>query len=179
VLCCVVAERLDLPLVPPFLAHGHGDGSLRRGTNFAVGSATAVNASFFHHDGEAPDLLFPINVSLSVQLQWFESLKPSLCATPKGESPLFVSLNLMMNRGTDGRRSAAECQEFLGSSLFLVGELGYNDYSSSLARSKSVQQARSLVPDIVGTISTAIEVITTPSTSQLLHTQDHHHTNVT
>jgi phospholipase/lecithinase/hemolysin len=85
----------------------------------------------------------------------------------------------MMNRGTDGRRSAAECQELLGSSLFLVGELGYNDYSSSLARSKSVQQARSLVPDIVGTISTAIEVITTPSTSQLLHTQDHHHTNVT
>jgi len=60
-----------------------------------------------------------------------------------------------------------------------MGELGFNDYASWLARSKSVQQARSLVPDIVGTISTAIEVITTPSTSQLLHTQDHHHTNVT
>ena len=84
-LCSVVAELLDLPLVPPFLAHGHGDGSLRRGANFAVGSATAVDASFFHHDGEA---LFPINVSLSVQLQWFESLKPSLCATPRGELPL-------------------------------------------------------------------------------------------
>ena len=65
-----------------------------------------------------------------------------------------------------------------GSSLFLVGELGINDYSSSLARSKSVQLARSLVQDVVGTISMAIEVITTPSTSQLLHTQDHHHTNV-
>ncbi|XP_066308149.1 GDSL esterase/lipase At5g45910-like [Miscanthus floridulus] len=125
-----IAELLDLPLVLPFLAHGHGDGSLRRGANFAVGSATAVDASFFHHDGEA---LFPINVSLSVQLQWFESLKPSLCATPK------------------------ECQELFGSSLFLVGELGFNDYSFSLARSKSVQLARSLVQDVVGTISMAIE----------------------
>jgi hypothetical protein len=47
-----------------------------------------------------------------------------------------------------------------GSSLFFVGELGFNDYASWLARSKSVQQARSLVPDVVGTISMAIEVIT-------------------
>jgi hypothetical protein len=73
----------------------------------------------------------------------------------------------MMNRGTDGRRSAAECRELFGSSLFLVGELGYNDYSSSLASSKSVQQARSLVPDVVGTISMAIEVITTTPSIRL------------
>uniref|UniRef100_A0A453EGF7 Uncharacterized protein n=1 Tax=Aegilops tauschii subsp. strangulata TaxID=200361 RepID=A0A453EGF7_AEGTS len=44
----------------------------RRGANFAVGSATALDAAFFH-GGK-----FPLNVSLGVQLQWFESLKPSL-----------------------------------------------------------------------------------------------------
>ncbi|XBI63288.1 hypothetical protein VPH35_043738 [Triticum aestivum] len=60
-----IAQRLGLPLVPPSLAH---NGSFRRGTNFAVGSATALDATFFH-GGK-----FPLNASLAVQLQWFESL---------------------------------------------------------------------------------------------------------
>jgi hypothetical protein len=77
----IAAESLGLPLVPPFLAH---NGSFRRGANFAVGGATALDAAFFH-DGEPPGASpFPLNTSLAVQLQWFESLKPSLCATTQG-----------------------------------------------------------------------------------------------
>ncbi|KAL6627170.1 hypothetical protein ACP70R_030896 [Stipagrostis hirtigluma subsp. patula] len=124
-----LAERLGLPLVPPFLAH---NGSFRRGANFAVGAATALDAGVFHH-GEPPGASqFPLNTSLDVQLQWFESLKPSLCATAK------------------------ECKQFFRTSLFFVGEFGFNDYSFLLLR-KSIQQVRSIVPDVIRTISMAIE----------------------
>ncbi|CAO2161626.1 unnamed protein product [Urochloa humidicola] len=125
-----IAEGLGMPLVPPYLAH---DGSFRRGANFAVGGATAIDAAFFH-DGEPPDASkFPLNTSLGVQMQWFESLKPKLCNTTQ------------------------ECREFFGRSLFFIGELGYNDYSFSLTKGKSVQQLRSLVPHVIKTISMAIE----------------------
>ena len=71
----LAAQRLGLPLVPPSLAN---NGSFRQGANFAVGGATALDAAFFHGSK------FIFNTSLGVQLQWFESLKPSLCRTTKG-----------------------------------------------------------------------------------------------
>ncbi|KAM0927292.1 hypothetical protein ACQ4PT_002970 [Festuca glaucescens] len=120
-----IAQRLDLPLVPPSLAH---NGSFRRGANFAVGGATALDATFFHGDK------FPLNTSLGVQLEWFESLKPSLCRTTR------------------------ECEELFGRSLFFVGEFGVNDYHFSFL-AKSVQEVMAFVPDVIGTISTAIEVL--------------------
>jgi hypothetical protein len=52
---------------------------------------------------------------------------------------------------------AAECKEFFGRSLFFVGEFGVNDYHLSLKK-LGVQQVRSLIPDVIETISTAIEV---------------------
>ncbi|CAO2161625.1 unnamed protein product [Urochloa humidicola] len=127
-----LAESMGLPLVPPFLEH---NGSFRTGANFAVAGATAVDASFFH-DGElqAPGTEeLPFNTSLNVQLQWFESLKPSLCGT------------------------AQECREFFGRSLFIVGELGFNDYIILLLYRKRVQQLGSFVPDVIRTISMSIE----------------------
>ncbi|XP_062225747.1 GDSL esterase/lipase At5g45910-like isoform X2 [Phragmites australis] len=126
-----IAESLGLPFLPPFLAH---DGGFRRGANFAVGGATALDVGFFH-DGEPAGpgaSQFPLNTSFSVQLQWFESLKPSLCGTTQ------------------------ECRELFGRSLFVVGEFGFNDYSFSLG-GKSIQQVRSFVPDVIRTISMAIE----------------------
>jgi hypothetical protein len=76
------AEKLGLPYVPSTLAH---NGSFRQGANFAVGAATAVDAVFFHERGipGAPSK-FPLNTSLGVQLEWFESMKPSLCRTARG-----------------------------------------------------------------------------------------------
>ncbi|KAL6890543.1 hypothetical protein ACP4OV_008798 [Aristida adscensionis] len=127
-----VAESLGLPLVPPSLVR-HG-GRPRRGANFAVGGATGLDAAFFHH-GEPPAAgsTFPLNTSLGVQLQWFDSLKPSLCATTQ------------------------ECDVLFGGSLFFVGAFGVNDYILSLAANKSLHQVRSLVPDVIATISMAVE----------------------
>ncbi|KAE8803510.1 GDSL esterase/lipase [Hordeum vulgare] len=123
-----IAQRLGLPLVPPSLAH---NGNFRRGANFAVGGSTALDAAFFH-DGSGPGSKFPLNTSLGVQLQWFESLKPSLC------------------------RNTQECEAFFSRSLFLVGEFGVNDYHFSLP-TKSLHEITSFVPDVIGTISMAIE----------------------
>ena len=67
--------------MPPYLSH---EGSFRQGANFAVGSATGLNSSFFHI-GDAPGANpFPLNISLQVQLGWFEELKPSMCKTEQG-----------------------------------------------------------------------------------------------
>uniref|UniRef100_A0ACD5VWU5 Uncharacterized protein n=1 Tax=Avena sativa TaxID=4498 RepID=A0ACD5VWU5_AVESA len=118
-----IAQHLGVPLVPPSLAY---NGSFRRGANFAVGSATTLDVAFF------PDGKLPLNVSLGVQLEWFESLKPSLCHTTQ------------------------ECEEFFGRSLFFVGEFGVNDYHFSFPI-KTVQEIMLFVPDVIGTISTAIQ----------------------
>ncbi|TVU22940.1 hypothetical protein EJB05_32661 [Eragrostis curvula] len=125
-----LADSLGLPFVPPFLAH---DGSFRRGANFAVGGATAIDAAFFHEGDASGADPFPLNTSLNVQLQWFESLKPSLCGTTQ------------------------ECGEFFGRSLFFVGSLGFNDYSFLLARNMSIEQLRPSVPGVIVSISIAIE----------------------
>jgi hypothetical protein len=46
-------------------------------------AATTLDAARFH-DGSNPGNKYPLNTSLGVQLEWFESLKPLLCATTPG-----------------------------------------------------------------------------------------------
>ncbi|EEC70203.1 hypothetical protein OsI_00949 [Oryza sativa Indica Group] len=128
-----VAERLGVPLLPPFLAY---NGSFHRGANFAVGAATALDSSIFHAGDPPPGASpFPVNTSLGVQLGWFESLKPSLCSTTQGKK---------------------KCKDFFGRSLFFIGEFGFNDYEFFF-RKKSMEEIRSFVPYIIETISIAIE----------------------
>ncbi|CAO2186242.1 unnamed protein product [Urochloa humidicola] len=130
-----LAKSLGLPLVPAFLARNGtaASSSFRRGANFAVGGATALDNAFFHRWDPPGGNVFPLNTSLAVQMQWFESLKPSLCATPK------------------------ECKHLFGRSLFFVGAFGVNDYLLSLAANKSIHEVRTFVPDVVRTISMAVQ----------------------
>ncbi|KAL6849978.1 hypothetical protein ACP4OV_020605 [Aristida adscensionis] len=122
-----IAEELGLPYVPPFLSDG-GGGNFPSGVNFAVAGATALDAGFF---GLIPGVV--VSTSTAVQLQWFESLKPSLCGHP-----------------------SSDCEGFFHRSLFLMGEFGVNDYALS-AVVKNLSQIRSFVPDVVRIISTATE----------------------
>ncbi|KAF8643610.1 hypothetical protein HU200_066664 [Digitaria exilis] len=125
-----IADALGLPFVPPFKTY---NGSFRQGANFAVAGATALDASFFSF---VPSMVQPyiFNASTNVQLEWFESLKPSLCSSP------------------------GKCKDFFYKSLFFMGEFGINDYSFSVF-GKNLTQIRSFVPDVVKTISTAIEIV--------------------
>uniref|UniRef100_A0A0D9UYA9 GDSL esterase/lipase n=1 Tax=Leersia perrieri TaxID=77586 RepID=A0A0D9UYA9_9ORYZ len=123
------AEKLGLPFVPPFLAH---NGSFRQGANFAVAGATALDASFFTAIPGAKPVL---NISSSVQLGWFDSLKPSLC----------------------GPGAARGCKDSFRRSLFFMGEFGVNDYNLVVIFGKSLPEVRSFVPEVVKTISSATE----------------------
>ncbi|KAL6626964.1 hypothetical protein ACP70R_030690 [Stipagrostis hirtigluma subsp. patula] len=123
-----IAEALGLPLVPPSLDKGQ---DFIKGANFAVTGATALDLAYFmkHDITTVP----PFNSSLGVQLGWFEQLKTSLCNTTKG------------------------CKDYLGRSLFFMGEIGGNDYIFILAANKTVDEAKTYVPAVVNAITTGAE----------------------
>ncbi|OVA09186.1 Lipase [Macleaya cordata] len=123
-----IAESLGLPLLPPYLGNSSHD--FRQGVNFAVGGATALNASFFIER----QIHVETNFSLGVQLDWFRQLLPSLCDPS----------------------SSNDCLEFLSKSLFLVGEIGGNDYNHPFFERRSLAEIQTFVPKVIDAISFAI-----------------------
>jgi hypothetical protein len=110
---------------------------LSRGANFAIVGGTALDVGFFLRRNAAS--VPPFRSSLRVQIGWFRRLKRSLCNTTAA--------------------SAAECKDrLMARSLFVVGELGSNDYGYILAGGKSLQEAKSFVPEVVKAICRGIEV---------------------
>ena len=51
-----------------------------------------------------------------------------------------------------------DCNEKLRSALFFVGEIGGNDYNYALFQGKTIEEAKDMVPDVVQTIKSAVEV---------------------
>lgn len=132
-----IAEALQVPLLPPFLSRQppHSQ-DLSRGANFAIVGGTALDVGFFLRRNAAS--VPPFRSSLRVQIGWFRRLKRSLCNTTAA--------------------SAAECKDrLMARSLFVVGELGSNDYGYILAGGKSLQEAKSFVPEVVKAICRGIE----------------------
>ncbi|PUZ58662.1 hypothetical protein GQ55_5G526500 [Panicum hallii var. hallii] len=123
-----IADAFGLPLVPPFLAQGQ---DFSNGANFAVVGATALDLTYFQQQNITS--VPPFNSSLSVQLGWFEQLRPSLCSTTKG------------------------CEHYLGKSLFFMGEFGGNDYVFLLSASKTVDETKAYVPTVVNAITIGVE----------------------
>ncbi|KAL7606469.1 hypothetical protein Lser_V15G16353 [Lactuca serriola] len=121
-----IAEYLNLPLVRPFF-NGNGSMELGLGVNYAVAFATALNNSFL----EAKGVYNPIttNISLGVQLEWF---KESICA------------------------NVSDCSHLIEHSLFLMGEIGGNDYNHALLAGKSIDEVGTYVPFVVETIISTI-----------------------
>jgi hypothetical protein len=52
------------------------------------------------------------------------------------------------------------CQDYFGKSLFVLGEIGGNDYNFALSSGKSISEAMSYVPAVMDTIKQAAEVST-------------------
>ncbi|KAJ4980903.1 hypothetical protein NE237_031740 [Protea cynaroides] len=52
-----------------------------------------------------------------------------------------------------------DCNEFLGRSLFLVGEIGGNDYNYPFFQRNSVEVIRAMVPEVINAISSAITTL--------------------
>lgn len=80
-----IAEAFGLPHLPPYLAATKfGGQNFHHGANFAVAGATALGSDFFYKQNIGRILW--TNDSLSVQLDWFRTLKSSLCKTKPGLS---------------------------------------------------------------------------------------------
>ncbi|KAJ3692273.1 hypothetical protein LUZ60_012623 [Juncus effusus] len=104
------------------------EGAFNQGANFAVTGASALDLSHFSKFN-----ITGFNTSLNFQLQWFDELKHSLCKTIK------------------------ECRHYFGKSLFILGEIGINDYNTLFYKGVTPAQVRPYTPKVVKTISTAIE----------------------
>lgn len=123
-----VAEAMGVPLLPPYLKELTKGTDMERGVNFAVAGATALSNGFFTDQG----INTWTNNSLGVQVEWFRSLLPSLC--PKGTS---------------------SC-DLVHRSLFMMGEIGGNDFNYPFLQKWELDRVRAMVPEVIGTISKAI-----------------------
>ncbi|PHU19091.1 GDSL esterase/lipase [Capsicum chinense] len=125
------AEAYGLPLLPPYLALKKGI-KAENGVNFATAGATAISAEYFYSKNIT---ILWTNVSLTHQLGWFQQVKANICAIRK------------------------DCREYLKKSLFIVGEIGGNDYNYPYFVGGSIRQLKALVPAVVETIIEATSVL--------------------
>jgi hypothetical protein len=75
------AEYFRLPLPPPSQAHNT---DFKKGANFAITGATALEYSFFKAHGI--DQRIWNTGSINTQIGWLQAMKPSLCKSEKGRS---------------------------------------------------------------------------------------------
>ncbi|XP_006662321.1 GDSL esterase/lipase At1g28600-like [Oryza brachyantha] len=134
-----VVEALRLPHPAPYLAAaGKTAAGFDHGVNFAVAGSTALSPEFYAGRGLKPF----VPVSLANQTIWFHNV-----------------VQLLGSSDHDRRKVMA-------SSLFIVGEIGVNDYLVSLVGNLTVGEVESFVPHIVGAIRSVVnEVIAAGATT--------------
>ncbi|KAL8154217.1 hypothetical protein V2J09_011977 [Rumex salicifolius] len=137
-----IARALNLPLLDPYLQK---DGNFTHGVNFAVAGATALNSSFMASKKFLSGLSLPASEnSLSVQLGWFRTHLDSSCPSP------------------------SDCKKKFQTTLFMVGEIGGNDYNFPFSVGKSIESLKPLVPDVVQSISDAVKEVIDHGAVQLV-----------
>lgn len=127
-----IAQDLGLRLIKPYLGLLQNDQDFSEGVNFAVAGATALDVSFFEERGIYNSLT---NLSLAVQLGWFKQFLPSLC------------------------NSSSSCRDTFTNSLFLVGEIGGNDYNYPFFLKGNLHEVHSFVPEVINAISSTITAL--------------------
>ncbi|GJN18219.1 hypothetical protein PR202_gb05359 [Eleusine coracana subsp. coracana] len=123
-----IADTMGLPFVRPYLS-GRSAEDFACGANFAVGGATALAPDFFRARG------FNIGerVHLDMEMKWFRELLDLLCPG-----------------------DLASCSDMMKESLFLVGEIGGNDYNLPLLSRVPIEKIRTFTPSVVAKISSTI-----------------------
>uniref|UniRef100_A0A0E0M7A6 Esterase n=1 Tax=Oryza punctata TaxID=4537 RepID=A0A0E0M7A6_ORYPU len=134
-----VVEALRLRHPAPYLAGGETAAEFRHGVNFAVGGSTSLPPEFYEGRGLKPF----VPVSLANQTVWFDKVLQILGSSDHGR------------------------RKIMASSLFIVGEIGVNDYLVSLIGNLTVGEVKtSVVPHIVAAIRSAVnEVIAAGATT--------------
>ncbi|KAF9589903.1 hypothetical protein IFM89_029519 [Coptis chinensis] len=125
-----IAQGLGLPFLPAYLRHTNVQ-DFKQGVTFGEAGATGIDVPFFTSIG----LKAYSNHSLSVQIGWFKDMLPALCGSP------------------------SNCRNMLRSALFIVGEIGGNDYGDGLRAGRSLKVVRTFVPKVIKSISSAIQAL--------------------
>ncbi|XP_015613244.1 acetylajmalan esterase isoform X2 [Oryza sativa Japonica Group] len=127
-----IVEALRLRHPAPYLAAGGETAAeFRHGVNFAVGGSTALPPEFYEGRGLKPF----VPVSLANQTAWFYKVLQILGSSDHGR------------------------RKIMASSLFIVGEIGVNDYLVSLVGNLTVGEVEtSVVPHIVAAIRSTVNV---------------------
>ncbi|KVH89493.1 Lipase, GDSL [Cynara cardunculus var. scolymus] len=129
-----IAEEFSIPYLPPYLQIAE---SLKlkaeHGVNFAIAGATALDAKFFYDQGFGQILW--TNDSLTTQLGWFKKVKSTMCTTKQ------------------------DCDSYFKRSLFLMGEIGGNDYNYAFFVGGTIKKVKRMVPFVVGTIIAATSML--------------------
>ncbi|XP_059650242.1 GDSL esterase/lipase At5g03980-like [Cornus florida] len=108
------------------------EADFRHGVNFAVAGSTALSTLKL----AAKNISSPVTASsLNVQLDWMSTHFKSTCHN---------------NR---------DCVEKLKKSLFMVGEIGGNDYNYALFQRKSIEEVKTIVPNVVHAIKDAVRKV--------------------
>ncbi|XP_047333244.1 GDSL esterase/lipase At5g45910-like [Impatiens glandulifera] len=143
-----IAEASGLDYIPPYLSVAAGMAApskfvaSKQGVNFAVAGATALDSKFFYDKGIG--LILWTNQSLSIQLGWFNNYKSTLCSTKQ------------------------ECRNYFKRSLFLVGEIGGNDYNYPFFLGQSIKDLEAIVPLVVGSIVAATKMLIEEGATELM-----------
>ncbi|CAL4948434.1 unnamed protein product [Urochloa decumbens] len=124
-----IAEALGLPFVRPYLS-GRRAEDFASGANFAVGGATALAPDFFRDRGF--DGMGDV-VHLDMEMRWFRDMLGLLC--PGG---------------------LADCSDMMDQSLFVVGEIGGNDYNLPLLARMPFDNVITYAPIVIAKISSTI-----------------------
>ncbi|XP_022682036.1 GDSL esterase/lipase At1g28600-like isoform X1 [Setaria italica] len=132
------AGALGIPFVRPYLSGWRAE-DFASGANFAVGGATALSPEFFRDRG------FDIGdvVHLDMEMRWFRDMLGLLCPG-----------------------DLAGCSDMMNRSLFMVGEIGGNDYSTPLLKAR-LPFVTTFAPIVIAKISSTITV----SVSFAVHTR--------
>ncbi|GAY57458.1 hypothetical protein CUMW_179580 [Citrus unshiu] len=123
------AISAGIPFVDAFLNSNASLYSQGHGVNFAVAGSTAL-PSYILADKKISS---PVtNSSLSTQLDWMFTYFNGICY------------------------DYDDCAQKLKSSLFIVGEIGENDYRYALLQGKTIEEVKTLVPEVVQAIKDAV-----------------------
>ncbi|OMP01259.1 14-3-3 protein [Corchorus olitorius] len=122
-----IALSAGIPFLDPYL---NSDALFThgRGVNFAVTGATALPVEILNENG----IFAPTNTSLTVQLDWMFTYFNGIC------------------------RDDQDCFRKLKTALFIVGEIGVNDYNYALHEGKSFEEVGYLIPKVIQAIKDAV-----------------------
>ncbi|KAJ9173470.1 hypothetical protein P3X46_016595 [Hevea brasiliensis] len=132
---CIGMQRVDVQMasksagIPLLNAYLNANSTKTHGVNFAVAGSTALPVEFLAENG----VIAPVtNSSLTIQLKWMGRHFNTTCHNSK------------------------DCIEKHRKSLFMVGEIGGNDYNYAFFQGKTIDELTNIVQNVVKTIKEVV-----------------------